>query len=587
MRAHNQYLLFDFSNIVPEFFIDEQLYDQMTFRETLLVSTFANMSESPVPTPVGGICIDVQKAKGRGPLVRRDPAFEQELIEALTWKHEVGNTKDTGNWTETCKTCEENKSASTYKSHRSKKCPNSKSDDPSQESVKIEPTPSQLRLLEYELGIGNSMQRTQCKFLIHQSSQFYVNDMNAGSLLTSWVDKNFHTLEEKRTEFLVEKDGTVKEKMLFVALQKGKYYVKTHSTVDDSVEKKFYSFRVTKNFVSEGANYVLMRYLAITRYIGEFELSSMYINGTMCRNIYKCTGPEVGIVNDKKIDVCKIYRTLIEECGLTHNSITVISLNGQIIKQEWEECDYILQVNPFAQIKRKQKPGKLERIYLKHVWENDMELFSRYLDRKEQRHLKLIQYLKDHQELKNILSDYLSRILIMKPTEVIDFTVDYFKQYAPVVIPREEYFGESEEESVRYEESVESTISMLPEEEEEKDAHVQAIQYLISLSDSCICEGVCLCDEETPESAASCICEEICECFEEEEEEKVEDNKQPEIQEEGMDEVPPESKEEEEQQQQEAPKEEQEAPKEEQEAPKQEPEPQTETETGENPSENQ
>lgn len=47
-------------------------------------------------------------------------------------------------------------------------------------------------------------------------------------------------------------------------------------------------------------------------------------------SLQDCTGPESGIVNDQKLDLCKIHRKIIEECGIEHGCITVLTLNGKI-----------------------------------------------------------------------------------------------------------------------------------------------------------------------------------------------------------------------------------------------------------------
>lgn len=77
------------------------------------------------------------------------------------------------------------------------------------------------------------------------------------------------------------------EKTLYVALQPHKrYYVRATGRHEEVSERKFYKLEKAKNYVSEGANFLLMRYLAVIKYKGQFELSTMYINGDMCRNIY-------------------------------------------------------------------------------------------------------------------------------------------------------------------------------------------------------------------------------------------------------------------------------------------------------------
>lgn len=76
------------------------------------------------------------------------------------------------------------------------------------------------------------------------------------------------------------------EKKLYCGIQPRRYYIKHTSKPENILDKKYYSMGKAKYLISEGANFILMRYLAITRYMGNFELSTMYINGDMCRNIY-------------------------------------------------------------------------------------------------------------------------------------------------------------------------------------------------------------------------------------------------------------------------------------------------------------
>lgn len=56
------------------------------------------------------------------------------------------------------------------------------------------------KLKNYEDFLNNQMKKNCKKFVVHLSSQFEVDGRNAGSSLTSWIDRNFHTLEERRTE---------------------------------------------------------------------------------------------------------------------------------------------------------------------------------------------------------------------------------------------------------------------------------------------------------------------------------------------------------------------------------------------------
>ncbi|RZC39635.1 ciliogenesis-associated TTC17-interacting protein, partial [Asbolus verrucosus] len=183
--------------VIPDFDIDDSMFKEMLFRETLLVSTFEE--NSSYPTPVGALSLDIQSAKG-GPLT---------------------NVK---------------KTRSDY----------------------VYP-----------------------KFLVHLSSQFNFYGHNGGSRIMAWVDRDLQTLEEIRKEFVQLENNEFDWQSLYVNAQDTFYYMR-HNKKDD----KFSSPERAKNLICEGANFILMRYLAMKRFIGTFEVSTVYINGDLCRNVY-------------------------------------------------------------------------------------------------------------------------------------------------------------------------------------------------------------------------------------------------------------------------------------------------------------
>lgn len=71
----------------------------------------------------------------------------------------------------------------------------------------------------------------------------------------------------------------------------------------------------------------------------------------------------------------------MEECGNIHRCVTVLTAGGRIVKQDWENIDYVLYVNPLSEI-TDEKPSAYEKISLAKRWEDDMQLFSQYLDAK-------------------------------------------------------------------------------------------------------------------------------------------------------------------------------------------------------------
>ncbi|XP_018576523.1 ciliogenesis-associated TTC17-interacting protein [Anoplophora glabripennis] len=294
------------------------------------------------------------------------------------------------------------------------------------------------KLKEYENFLKEEMRNNVKKFLVHFSSQFDVEGCNAGSNITAWVDRYLHTLEEKREEFLLQTNGDINEKTIYAAIQNQKYYMRHTSVLENLEIRKYYPFFVTKNLVLEGASFILMRYLAITQFAGTIELSTMYINGEMCRNIYECIGPKPGEVNGKKIDVCKIYRYVIEECGIEHNSVTVLTTYGRIITQEWEGCNYILNMNPLQYV-GEEEPPSYDRLVMSKIWMDDMQLMSKYLDCKTTAEREMKTYMADHPEIKELIADFVQNVLLLKPENILLFTKDYFQNLYPCQTPRIPY----------------------------------------------------------------------------------------------------------------------------------------------------
>jgi len=56
---------------------------------------------------------------------------------------------------------------------------------------------SDLELEGFITSIKPKYERISCKFLVHVSSQFDVEGHMAGSRITAWVDRNFHTFLSK------------------------------------------------------------------------------------------------------------------------------------------------------------------------------------------------------------------------------------------------------------------------------------------------------------------------------------------------------------------------------------------------------
>lgn len=69
------------------------------------------------------------------------------------------------------------------------------------------------------------------------------------------------------------------------------------------------------------------------------------------------------------------------------------------------------------------------------VWEEDLELYSKFLDRKEQLRLSHTSYLRQHPEAHALVSDFLLFLLLRRPEDVVTFAAEHFGPFAALRSP--------------------------------------------------------------------------------------------------------------------------------------------------------
>lgn len=289
-------------------------------------------------------------------------------------------------------------------------------------------TPDKIRILKLSDcdtsgGFCINIENVGQHLLLYLASQFSVEGCTAGSSILSTSDLNLTLIEERKTEYITRSEDKVEEKCIHIGLDENRYVVIKSHKYGDKVRKICgnLEFENAKYLLFDGAGIILMRYMAITNFKGRVELTTMLINGDIAKVCIQSSGYKKAWVCNSIKRVIEIEKTIIENCGIVQKSLTVLLPDGRMVKHEWEGCDYIIHMNPISNIS-----GNLSS-----SWENDIELLSRYLDYKSKRKADHKSYMLDAPEAQTILSDYLQYILLTKPSNVLNYTIDYFKCMRP------------------------------------------------------------------------------------------------------------------------------------------------------------
>ncbi|XP_033298040.1 ciliogenesis-associated TTC17-interacting protein-like [Bombus bifarius] len=267
------------------------------------------------------------------------------------------------------------------------------------------------------------------EFLVHVQSSMSIDGHFGGSKIISSATSKFHCLEEKRTEFVYE-DG-LHEKTIFIGIEENCYSVKLTRTClcDKSTETKDLSFCTNSNLISEGVNILLMRYLALINYEGTLTFESISIDGDLAESNYICIPAERMELDGHYLDVYTIERKICKEDGTVHTIRTYLTPKARILRHNWLDVPYVLKINPLTDPDVRSKTIRMETP-LRECWIEDIEMFSKYLDMKFSKIAEQTEYLADHPEVKQLIADYVQTLLVVKPENVIDFTIQHFKAFA-------------------------------------------------------------------------------------------------------------------------------------------------------------
>ncbi|XP_043664300.1 ciliogenesis-associated TTC17-interacting protein-like [Vespula pensylvanica] len=267
------------------------------------------------------------------------------------------------------------------------------------------------------------------EFLINTKFCINIDDHFGGSKVVCSSTNKFNCLEEKRTEYVYHK-GNFHEKTLFMGIQDNNYYIETTETYQHNKSRncKNLTYPQKIELLSEGTNLLLMRYLTIINYDGTLTFQNIMIDGNVTICQYKCIPVKYMKLYENDIEVYTIERVIENQNGNVESMKTYLTPKGEILEHNWLTTSYILKnkslenVNPMIE--------KLRIAIRNNCWTEDMEIFSKYLDKKCNEVTKFIEYLISHLEVKHLIADYTQTLLIVKPLHVVDFTIQYFKAFS-------------------------------------------------------------------------------------------------------------------------------------------------------------
>ncbi|XP_010887155.1 ciliogenesis-associated TTC17-interacting protein [Esox lucius] len=284
---------------------------------------------------------------------------------------------------------------------------------------------------EFKLTVEWTSRREQPCLLLHARSHGAIDDTPCGTEITAYISLNLETLEQDHHEYIKLQDHQLDRKSHMVQ-HDGQLVVNKITTVGEEVKRQILSYPLSslKGFVCEGSNLLLLRVLALRRNVPE---NMIFLSFSQDKNISTCTYRDLGcreqMVGEEVVEVFGVERSVdsVEDIPATWHCYFLP--DGHLASR--------VQVGSPVSMRLLQRPPEthtgdeiLASMKKPLVWEEDMEMYSKFLDRKVELKAGHSSYLRKCPELRAMMSDFVQFLLLRKPSNVFVFAHEYFSPFA-------------------------------------------------------------------------------------------------------------------------------------------------------------
>ncbi|XP_030259615.1 ciliogenesis-associated TTC17-interacting protein [Sparus aurata] len=262
--------------------------------------------------------------------------------------------------------------------------------------------------------------------LLHAQSQGAIDDCPCGTTVTAYLTTDLEVLEENYHEY-VKLEGHSLDKRCHMVQRDGQMVIDKVTAVGEDVttEHVSYPMPVLRGLLTEGSNLLLMRLIALRKKVPEHMTFISFDQGLQ---IIHTTFSKLGLkqleVGSEMVEVFGVERIVhsVEDSPTTWQCYFLA--DGHLASR--------VQVGSPVTMRLLQLPSQLEKGFEKIplVWEEDMQMRSSFLDRKEELREDHASYLRQHPEIRALISDFLQFLLLRKPDDVFQFAREYFLPFA-------------------------------------------------------------------------------------------------------------------------------------------------------------
>ncbi|XP_032880811.1 ciliogenesis-associated TTC17-interacting protein isoform X2 [Amblyraja radiata] len=260
-----------------------------------------------------------------------------------------------------------------------------------------------------------------------------IDSIPCGTSISARISGTLATAELQHQEYIKLKEHSLAKKTV---MKKGRdgYIMTREVTMGESVKSETMNFSLEdmKGFVSEASNLVLLRIMAQRNHVPDNMVFLAFdTEMQLSTSTYLNLGPKMLTVGKSEVEVRSIQRTIHSDINspmswqcsfLPDGHLTSRVQVGSPITMKLQQLPHIREtdvIDPKPVFEKKPLD-----------WEDDMQLYFKFIDKTEELKAEYNSYVRHHPELKCIMADFLEFLLLRKPQDVVTFAAEYFSSFS-------------------------------------------------------------------------------------------------------------------------------------------------------------
>ncbi|XP_027735278.1 ciliogenesis-associated TTC17-interacting protein isoform X1 [Empidonax traillii] len=259
------------------------------------------------------------------------------------------------------------------------------------------------------------------------------------STLKAYVTPQLETLEQEEQECLELRPHPTEKSTHMVSHQHGMTVTKTlqEGEAEPQCQSFSYSQAELRGLLLEGASLLLLRVLARRHTVPPgLVFPAIDTEGRLCTSSYSALGIQRQAVGSAETEVFVMERAMHTSTGVSTVWRSSFLPNGHLVRMMQVGSPTLMLLQDES-ILSKSGGFELQLPFPKEPlnWEEDIQLCSWFLDRKEELQLSHAAYLQQHPEVRALLSDFLQALLLRQPHDPLSFAAEFFAHQRPIDTP--------------------------------------------------------------------------------------------------------------------------------------------------------